>query len=63
MRTIGECLTVLAEVMPETIDVELFSTRLVELCLKAGLHTMPRRPRDRHILLKSVVLTMVKDTT
>lgn len=35
-----------------------FAARLVDLCLKSGLTGLPRRSRDRHILLKSVVLTL-----
>jgi len=42
----------------ETITTEAFRQRLVELCLKSGMAGFPRRPRDRHILLKSVALTL-----
>ena len=40
----------------ELITVETFKKRLVELALRSGMSGFPRRPRDRHILLKSVVL-------
>ena len=42
----------------ETITADAFRERLVELCLKSGMAGFPRRPRDRHILLKSVALTL-----
>ena len=42
----------------ETITTEAFRQRLVELRLKSGMAGFPRRPRDRHILLKSVTLTL-----
>ncbi len=35
-----------------------FEDRLAELCLKSGLKGVPRKQRDQHILLKSVVLTL-----
>ena len=35
-----------------------FNKRLVELCLKSGLTGFPRKFRDRHILLRSVALTL-----
>ena len=42
------------------ITLEEFQRRLTELCLQGGLTGFPRRRRDRHILLKSVVLTLDK---
>ena len=38
--------------------VETFKKRLVELGLRSGVSGFPRRPRDRHILLKSIVLDL-----
>jgi hypothetical protein len=35
-----------------------FKVRVVELCLKSGATGLPRRTRDRHIVLKSVALTL-----
>lgn len=43
------------------ITAEDFSSRLIDLCLKSGLTGLPRKARDRHILLKSVVLTLNAD--
>ena len=42
----------------ETITADAFRERLVELCLKSAMAGFPRKRRDRHILLKSVVLTL-----
>ena len=44
--------------MSEEITVEAFEKRIVELCLQSGSSDLPRRPRDQHILMKSVVLTL-----
>lgn len=44
--------------MNESISSEEFNKRLVELCSRSGLSGLPRRSRDRHILLKSVALTL-----
>jgi len=44
--------------MIEPIAREEFETRLAELCLKSGVAGFPRKHKDRHILLKSIVLTM-----
>ena len=35
-----------------------FQQRLVTLCLQSGNTGLPRKQRDRHIILKSVVLTL-----
>lgn len=40
------------------ITADEFKTRLAELCLKSGVMGFPRKSRDRHILLKSVTLTL-----
>lgn len=34
---------------------------MAELCLRSGVVGFPRKPRDRHILLKSVVLTLDRE--
>ena len=39
---------------------EQFVGRLAGLCLKSGLSGFPRKSSDRHILLKSVALTLDK---
>ena len=44
--------------MERPIGSDEFIGRLVDLCLKSGLKGIPRRARDQHILLKSVVLTL-----
>ena len=46
--------------MTAIITLEEFQQRLTELCLRGGLTSFPRRRRDRHILLKSVALTLDK---
>lgn len=38
------------------ITSEQFSKRLVNLCLRSGLSSIPKDETDQHILLKSVVL-------
>lgn len=43
--------------MTETITYDEFSRRIVELYVKSGLRSIPRRVRDKHILLKSITLT------
>ena len=42
----------------DMLTVEQFEERMAELCLRSGVAGLPRKPRDRHILLKSVVLTL-----
>ena len=44
--------------MERPIGSDEFAGRLVDFCLKSGLTGIPRRARDQHILLKSVVLTL-----
>ncbi len=46
--------------MTAIITSEEFQQRLTELCLRGGPTGFPRRRRDRHILLKSVALTLDK---
>jgi hypothetical protein len=41
-----------------TIGADEFKERLIRLCVKSGAPHLPRRVRDRHIVLKSVALTM-----
>ncbi|MCH7565649.1 MAG: DUF2087 domain-containing protein [Gemmatimonadetes bacterium] len=43
--------------MTEPITRDEFSSRLVELCVNGRITGFPRRTRDLHILMKSVVLT------
>ena len=40
------------------ITVTTFKNRLTTLCLKKGGRGLPRKPTDRHILFKSIVLTL-----
>ncbi len=40
------------------IDREQFRLRLIKLCLQSGMTGLPRRRRDRHILLKGILLTL-----
>ena len=42
----------------DPITVQEFEERLVKLCVRSGNKGLPRRKRDQHILLKSVVLTL-----
>ncbi len=42
----------------EVITAAVFRRRLTALCSGRGLTSFPRRQRDRHILLKSVTLTL-----
>ncbi len=44
--------------MTDRISRDQFVARLQELCLKSSIVGLPRRSRDRHVLLKSVVLTL-----
>ncbi len=46
--------------MVDTVTVHEFSKRLTDLCVKSGISGLPRKRRDRHILLKSVSLTLDK---
>ena len=43
------------------MTVEQFEERMAELCLRSGMAGFPRKRRDQHILLKSVVLTLDRD--
>lgn len=45
------------------ITCEQFKKRLVDLCVQSGLSGLPHRLRDRHILLKSMVLGMSSKET
>ena len=40
------------------MGLEEFQNRLVTLCVQSGNTGLPRKQRDRHIILKSVVLTL-----
>ena len=42
----------------ETIDSEFFKQRLAALCVESGVSVFPRKPPDKQILLKSIVLTL-----
>ena len=42
----------------EAITKQEFTSRLVQLCVGSGLRGIPRKNRDRHILLKSITLTL-----
>lgn len=42
----------------DSVTAEEFKRRLVVLCVKSGITGLPRKQRDRQIILKSVVLTM-----
>ena len=44
--------------MTATITLAEFQQRLTALCRGSGLTGFPRKKRDRHILLKSVALTL-----
>ena len=44
--------------MQHPVSRDEFDRRLVELCLTSGLTGLPRKRRDQHILMKSVVLTL-----
>lgn len=45
---------------PNEIGLAEFQKRLVTLCVQSGNTGLPRKQRDRHILLKSVTLTFDK---
>lgn len=45
---------------PNSVTPGEFKERLVSLCLQSGVKGLPRRKRDQHIVLKSVVLTLDK---
>jgi hypothetical protein len=45
----------------EPISAEQFRARLTSLCSRSAIHGLPRRPRDRLILLESVALTLAPD--
>lgn len=40
------------------ISANEFKKRLVELCVQSRITTFPRKYRDRHIIFKSVILTL-----
>jgi len=42
----------------DIISCHQFKKRIVELCIRSALPGFPRRRRDRHILLKSITLTL-----
>lgn len=42
----------------DSITAHEFKDRLVKLCVHSGNSGLPRKQRDRHILLKSVALTL-----
>ena len=42
----------------DPITTQKFTSRLAQLCVSSGLKGMPRKIRDRHILLKSITLTL-----
>ncbi|MCF7809759.1 DUF2087 domain-containing protein [bacterium] len=44
------------------IGAEKFKSRLSDLCLKGGGTGLPRKEANKHILLKSISLTLEKDT-
>ncbi|MFC1572027.1 DUF2087 domain-containing protein [Candidatus Eisenbacteria bacterium] len=46
-----------------TIDKTEFINRLTQLCVKSAVHGLPKRRRDRHILLKSVTLLFDPERT
>ena len=46
--------------MTAIISLDEFQQRLTQLCLRGGPTGFPRKRRDRHILLKSVALTLDK---
>ena len=45
---------------PDKVTLREFQERLVNLCVQSGLKGLPRRKRDQHIILKSVILTFDK---
>ena len=42
----------------DTISRKEFTERLVDLCVRSGLRSAPRKTRDRHILSKGITLTL-----
>jgi hypothetical protein len=46
---------------PEIISAAEFKKRLAQLCLSGPSHELPRKQRDRQIVLKSIVLYLTKD--
>jgi hypothetical protein len=44
--------------MTDRITRQEFINRFVQLCVRSGLRGIPRRARDRHILLKGIILTL-----
>lgn len=44
--------------MSALISIAEFKDRLAALCLKGGRRGFPRKPRDQHILFKSIILRL-----
>jgi hypothetical protein len=42
----------------DQISAREFQDRLLRLCVHSGMRGLPRKRRDQHILLKSVILTL-----
>jgi hypothetical protein len=42
----------------DQISAQEFQDRLLRLCVHSGIRGLPRKRRDQHILLKSVILTL-----
>jgi hypothetical protein len=49
--------------MSSPISIAEFKDRLAALCLKGGQRGFPRKPRDRHILFKSIILMLETQRT
>ena len=47
----------------QPITTQEFKKRLAQLCLSGSSNELPRKQRDRQIILKSVVLHLAKDRT
>lgn len=45
---------------PDRVTPQEFRERLLNLCVRSGARGLPRRKRDQHIILKSVVITFDK---
>jgi hypothetical protein len=45
----------------EKITSDEFRKRILDLCVRSNLEFFPRKKKDRHILLKSIVLTFDSD--
>ena len=45
----------------DALTVEKFEERMAELCLRSGMAGFPRKRRDQHVLLKSIVLTLDRE--